>query len=352
MFDIKDYSYELPPNLIAQVPASTRDGSRLLVADRRRGSFSDRHFSELPALLESGDLLIVNNTKVVPARIYGRKESGGRVEVLVLEHPKASGDGATTRLCLLRSSKRPKKGSVIFFDLGFTGQVQELLAANGLARITFRGSLSLDHLLEKVGHMPLPPYIKRRSNDGSTRLDRERYQTVFSSPKGAVAAPTAGLHFTHELLARLKKSDISVAALTLHVGYGTFRPVQTKDIREHRLDEEHYRIGPGTAAAIEQARGRGGRLIAVGTTVVRALESAASPDGSIRVGEGKTDLLITPGFSFKVVEAVITNFHLPKSSLLFLVAAFAGLQFIKEAYAWAIEKEYRFYSYGDAMLIL
>ena len=351
MFDLEDYNYELPQDLIAQVPASKRDHSRLFVMDREKKSFTDNHFFDLPEFLSAGDLIVVNDTRVVPARLYGQKESGGRVEILVLEYPDPTDENPETRLCLLKSSKRPKINSLLFFDPGITGQVKEILD-NGLVRITFDGNRPIDALLDEKGIMPLPPYIKREPDSSFASLDRDRYQTVFSRKKGAVAAPTAGLHFTDDLVSRLKESGISIVSLTLHVGYGTFQPVRTTDVRNHILGEEYYRIEPTAAGAIQQTRKRGGRVIAVGTTVVRALESAVKPDGSVRHGEGKTELLITPGFSFNIVDALITNFHLPKSSLLFLVSAFAGLERVKEAYGRAVEKGYRFYSYGDAMLIV
>jgi S-adenosylmethionine:tRNA ribosyltransferase-isomerase len=351
MFDIEDYNYELPPGLIAQVPKKARDRSRLLVVDPLKKSFEGRHFFELPMLLRPGDLLVVNDTRVVPARLFGRKESGGRVEILVLEHPDSSGENTGTRACLVKSSKRPKNGSRLFFEQGIRGQVREVLE-NGLVRITFTGGMPIDALLEQKGHMPLPPYIKRGKESPHSQVDRERYQTVYSEKKGAVAAPTAGLHFTLDLIERLKQVGVAMTSLTLHVGYGTFRPVRVRDIREHQLGEESYRIKPETAKAIERTRKEGGRVIAVGTTVVRALETASDPDGFIRPGQGKTDLLVIPGYSFKAVDVLITNFHLPKSSLLFLVSAFAGLDLIKDAYRQAIEKRYMFYSYGDAMMIL
>ena len=350
MFDIEDYNYELPPALIAQVPVSRRDHSRLLVVDRSRKSFSDSYFFDLPTLLRPGDLLVVNDTEVVPAKLFGRKESGGRVEILVLEHPASTGEGSTTRSCMLKSSRQPRRGGHLFFNSGVSGQIEEVLD-EGLVRITFTGNQSIDSLLEEKGYMPLPHYIKRPKESDCSRLDRERYQTVFSKSKGAVAAPTAGLHFTGDLIEKLRQAGISIVPLTLHVGYGTFRPVRTGDIREHNLGEEFYHIGPETAEAIKRTRKKGGRAVAVGTTVVRALETAAGPAGSILPGEGKTDLLVTPGDSFNVVDALITNFHLPKSSLLFLVSAFAGLELIRKAYGLAIENGYRFYSYGDAMLI-
>jgi S-adenosylmethionine:tRNA ribosyltransferase-isomerase len=223
---------------------------------------------------------------------------------------------------------------------------------NGLARITFSGDRSVDSLLQKRGRVPLPPYIKRGKGDTYEQLDQERYQTVFANRRGAIAAPTAGLHFTEDLIKDLEAAGISIAPLTLHVGYATFRPVRTKDVRKHRLGEEFYRIESKTAEAIERTKKADKRVVAVGTTVVRALETAASTGASITSVEGVTDLLVTPGFRFRVVDALITNFHLPKSSLLFLVSAFAGLEFIKQSYVLAVQRGYRFYSYGDAMLIL
>ncbi|HOP47163.1 MAG TPA: tRNA preQ1(34) S-adenosylmethionine ribosyltransferase-isomerase QueA [Desulfobacteraceae bacterium] len=351
MFDIDDYDYELPPSLIAQVPASRRDSSRLLVVDRKRGSFSDKHFFDLPNLLLPGDLLIVNDTRVVPARLFGHKESGGQIEILVLEHSDSTEHGQSVRSCLLKSSKPPKIGALLFFEYGISGEIKEVLG-NGIVKILFKGNESIDLILEKKGHMPLPPYIKREGAGHFSRLDKERYQTVFSKERGAVAAPTAGLHFTKRLIKSLKEAGISITSLTLHVGYGTFSPVRTKDVRKHILGEEFFRIEAKTAQAIENAKKNGGRVIAVGTTVVRALETASACDGSIIPCEGRSSLLVTPGFSFKVVDALVTNFHLPRSSLLFLVSAFAGVGFTREAYSWAIKRQYRFYSYGDAMLII
>lgn len=351
MYELEDYNYDLPHELIAQVPASRRDQSRLLVIDRRGRSFSHFHFCDLPALLKRGDLLVINDTKVAPARLFGRKESGGRVEILVLDHPESTGPGSGTRTCLLKSSKRPRNGSLLFFESGVTGQIQEF-RDNGLVSIAFMGPQSIDSLLKEKGQMPLPPYIRRAEGDPLSQLDKERYQTIFSENKGAVAAPTAGLHFTGEVIQDLKEAGISIAPLTLHVGYGTFSPVRTRDIRRHLLGEESYQISQSTAEALERTRKGGGRVVAVGTTVVRTLETALSADGRIISGKGKTELLITPGFVFRAVDALITNFHLPRSSLLFLVSAFAGRDLIMKAYALAIEEGYRFYSYGDAMLIL
>ncbi|MBU2498272.1 MAG: tRNA preQ1(34) S-adenosylmethionine ribosyltransferase-isomerase QueA, partial [Proteobacteria bacterium] len=347
MLSIEDYDYELPEEMIAQFPAPGRDSSRLLFVERSKRSLSDHVFSELPRLLRAGDLLVANNTRVVPARLFGRKDSGGRIEILVLEHPADDERNFSTRWCLLRSSKRPTKGSQLLFEDGFTGLVEDH-GEDGLTRITFQGNGSVDGLIKKKGSMPLPPYIKRGYRDGRSELDRERYQTVFSKEKGAVAAPTAGLHFTRELVETLNQRGISWVELTLHVGHGTFRPVREKDIRQHHLGTEDYFIGPETASAINRSKREGRRVIAVGTTVVRTLETLAGVKGDLAPGGGKTDLLIAPGFEFKVIDGLITNFHLPRSSLLFLVSAFAGIELVREAYRWAIEKAYRFYSYGDA----
>ena len=351
MFDIKDYDYNLPEELIVQVPLEDRDKSRLLVVDRSTGSIKDRRFMDLPELLMPGDLLVVNNTRVVPARLFGRKESGGRIDILVLEHRNEESALPETRWCLLRSSKRPKKGSRLFFEKDCSGIV-ESLGEDGLIQIAFKGPQSIDSLLDAKGTMPLPTYIRRNAKNPLIELYRERYQTVFAKRRGAVAAPTASLHFTSELLSKLEQAGIFVVPVTLHVGHGTFRPVRTRDIRDHQLGFEEYHLDADAAHAIERSKQEGRRVIAVGTTVVRTLESVVGAKGSMTSGKGKTDLLITPGFSFRVVNAMITNFHLPRSSLLFLVSAFAGLELIRRAYQTAIAKAYRFYSYGDAMLIL
>jgi S-adenosylmethionine:tRNA ribosyltransferase-isomerase len=350
MYSLEDYNYDLPEELIAQVPATSRDSSRLLLVERSKKSFSDHHFFDLPRLLDPGDLLVVNNTKVVPSRLFGRKESGGQIEILVLEHPNSNAPRSNTRWCLLRSSKRPKKGSHLLFENNVSATVEDL-RDDGLVQLNFHGISSIDSLLQEKGNMPLPPYIKREKGDLRGSTDRERYQTVFALKNGAVAAPTAGLHFTEELIEGLNQAGYSLVQVTLHVGHGTFRPVKRADIREHRLGEEAFSIDPDAAKAINTAKTEGRRVIAVGTTVVRALETVARRNGEITPGSGKTDLVITPGFSFKMVDGMVTNFHLPRSSLLFLVSAFSGLDLIKNSYQWAIEKKYRFYSYGDAMLI-
>ena len=351
MFHIADYDYVLPEELIAQVPVVNRDQSRLLLVERAKKSFSDNSFSALPGLLKPGDLLVANNTKVVPARIFGRKESGGRVEILVLEHLNSDGPEADTRWCLLKSSKRPKRGSRLVFENDISATVEDL-GDDGRAKIHFHDIPSVDSLLQERGKMPLPPYIRRDKGDHRASMDRERYQTVFALKAGAVAAPTAGLHFTEELITGLTQAGVSLLHVTLHVGHGTFRPVKTKDIRKHVLGEERFSVDPDAAEAINRAKRDGRRVIAVGTTVVRTLESVGGARSEIIPGEGKTDLFITPGFRFNVISGMITNFHLPRSSLLFLVSALAGGDLIKKAYQHAVEEKYRFYSYGDAMLIL
>lgn len=350
MFNIEEYQYDLPKDLIAQVPSSARDGSRLLLVKRLQASYSDHFFFDLPQLLRRGDLLVVNNTKVVPARLFGRKESGGRIEILVLDQGGLGGEGSQTRRCLFRSSKPPQKGMRLLFDKKLVGQVNAL-GENGLVEITFHGN-AIDSHLEKNGTMPLPPYIHRLPQDARGGLDKERYQTIFSREKGAIASPTAGLHFTESLVKSLKKTGIDIVEVTLHVGHGTFRPVRSADIREHNIGEEIFHVSRDTALAVNRAKRGGQRVIAVGTTVVRTLESVASEKGLICHGRGKTSLMITPGYRFRVIDGMITNFHLPGSSLLFLVSALAGLDLIRKAYQWAINKRYRFYSYGDAMLIL
>jgi S-adenosylmethionine:tRNA ribosyltransferase-isomerase len=350
MYNVEDYDYDLPQDLIAQVPSSARDSSRLLVVDRTTSGFSGHHFYDLPSLLKAGDLLVVNNTRVVPARLFGTKESGGQVEALILEHREGA-EKSGTRWCLLKASKRPKIGSRLFFENKVYGIINDL-REDGLTQISFYGPQTIDSLMDEKGIMPLPPYIRREGDDKLSSLDRVRYQTVFAAKRGAVAAPTAGLHFTGESIEQLRGAGIEIAELTLHVGHGTFRPVRVRDIREHSLGEEMYTIEHEAAATINQAKKEKRRVIAVGTTVVRTLESAVNEGGEVAAGQGKTSLLITPGFRFRAIDGIITNFHLPKSSLLFLVSAFGGYDLIKKAYSLAVEKKYHFYSYGDAMMVL
>jgi S-adenosylmethionine:tRNA ribosyltransferase-isomerase len=351
MYSLKEYDYHLPEELIAQEPAPRRDESRLLRLERPTGGLFDHRFSDLPSLLRERDLLVVNDVTVVPARLFGRKETGGRVEILILEHPeKVSKKEPDERWCLIRASKRPKMGSIILLPDGLKGTVTNL-GQEGKVRLRFEGDHTLDYVLKKRGCLPLPPYIKRDGKDRRSEIDKERYQTIFSQFRGAVAAPTAGLHFTQELLDTLHARGVGISSITLKVGHDTFKPVRAEDIREHRLGEEQYSIGHDAADVIQGTKRKGGRVISVGTTVVRALETAFQRRGEIASDSGATDLLIYPGFRFQVIDGLLTNFHLPRSSLLFLVAAFAGYELTMKAYRWAVENRYRFYSYGDAMLI-
>ncbi len=338
-----DFDYDLPGELVAQHPAP-RGESRLLAIDLPRDE-RHRRVRDLPELLAPGDLVVVNDTRVIPARLFARRESGGRVELLLVRRL-AERDWTV----LARPGRRARPGSRLELAPGI--EVEVLGRADG-AQLRVRFSEPIEPHLERLGHVPLPPYIKRPD----AAEDRERYQTVYARRPGAIAAPTAGLHFTHELMAELERRGIGVAELTLHVGIGTFKPVTAELVHEHRMEAERYEIGEAAAAALRAVRERGGRVVAVGTTVVRALESAAraggadpSGRGGVAAGAGETDLFIRPGFEFRVVDLLFTNFHLPRSTLLMLVAAFAGRERVLAAYAEAIEQGYRFYSYGDAML--
>lgn len=353
MYSINDYDYHLPEENIAQQPAAQRDQSRLLVVGRKSGSLHHGYFSDLPDHLSDSDVLVVNNTEVVPARLVGRKESGGRVELLLLDYTPAdlrdAGEAGVEMRCLVKASKRPRIGSRFVFEAGLTAEV---VGIDGMQqRVRFSHEGDFERLLYRIGKVPLPPYI-RRGDAGEGGADRTHYQTIYASQKGAVAAPTAGLHFTENILERLRKKGVKVVEITLHVGYGTFSPVRVSDIRQHTMHAERFCISGQTAAMINQARQSGRRVVAVGTTCVRTLEFASTVDGEVVPGKGSCDLFIYPGYPFKVVDAMVTNFHLPQSTLLMLVAALAGRDTILRAYRTAIEKGYRFYSYGDAMLIL
>ena len=350
-YQLENYSYDLPAGLIAQEPALKRDGSRLLCVKRATGDISDSYFFDLPSLLREGDLLVVNDAKVTPARLYGQKETGGKVEILVLDHSiRPPTNEQETRWCLMKASKRPKIGSTIAFSDGLIAVVKKL-GEHGMVQLRFEGKHNLNYVLKKRGCLPLPPYIKRDNNNRQSDKDRERYQTIFSRFSGAIAAPTAGLHFTHELLGSLRSRGVDIVSITLLVGHDTFKPVRVKDIRDHQLGKEAYFVGHHSASSIDNAKKEGKRVIAVGTTVVRTLETIFKRKGKIVTDSGTTDLLIYPGFKFQVIDTLITNFHLPRSSLYFMVAAFAGLDLTTRAYHWAVESKYRFYSYGDAMLI-
>jgi S-adenosylmethionine:tRNA ribosyltransferase-isomerase len=353
MYSIDDYDYHLPEHLIAQAPLADRDRSRLLVCDKKTGNLRHRRFDALAGLLRAGDVLVVNNTEVIPARLHGRKETGGKVEVLVLAPPDAGpsdGDSMTCR-CLVRASKPSRPGSRLRFSQGLGADVVKSLG-EGMYRLRFTGAATMADLLDRIGEMPLPPYIRRNGDAPVPCDDRTTYQTVYAAEKGAVAAPTAGLHFTPALLDEIRNAGVAIRPITLHVGYGTFLPVRVTDIREHRMHTESFEIPPETARAVNRARTEGRRVVAVGTTCVRTLEFAAAKNGRIAPGRGDCDLFIYPGFPFKAVDAMVTNFHLPRSTLLMLVSAFSERERILAAYAEAVAREYRFFSYGDAMMIV
>lgn len=336
----RDFAYDLPEELIAQAPLAERGASRLLVVDGAAERWRDAMFRELPSLLRPGDLLVLNDTRVIPARAFGRKESGGRLELLVERL-----DGERGLSGQLRVSKPPAPGTRLLFDGGAAATVTGRTGPGGdMYALVFEQPVL--PWLEAAGHMPLPPYI-RRADDA---MDRARYQTVYGREPGAVAAPTAGLHFDAGMLARLAAAGIETATITLHVGAGTFQPVRAEDPREHRLHAERVEVSPAACAAIARARGRGGRVVAVGTTVVRSLETAAA-GGDLAPFSGESELFILPGYRFRVIDALVTNFHLPESSLLMLVCAFGGMETMLAAYRHAVAARYRFFSYGDAMFI-
>lgn len=335
---LEDFDFDLPAELIAQYPSERRGESRLLTLDGRNGTLSDRRFADLPGLIAPSDLLVFNDTRVIKARLLGQKDSGGRVELLVERVLDAH-----HALALLRASHAPSAGSAITVE-GIPIRVLE--RAGEFYRLEFPGPHSVFEILERHGRVPLPPYIDRPDS----AEDESRYQTVYARAPGAVAAPTAGLHFDDAMLGRLHERGVQTAFLTLHVGAGTFQPVRAARVEEHRMHSERFWVSEQTVAAVERARTAGGRIVAVGTTSLRALESAAR-GGRLLAGGGETDLFIVPGFRFQVVDRLLTNFHLPRSTLLMLVGAFAGLDQVLSAYRHAIERRYRFFSYGDAMLI-
>jgi S-adenosylmethionine:tRNA ribosyltransferase-isomerase len=340
--ELSELDYALPPELIAQAPAALRDGSRLLVIDRARGSFEDHVFAELPALLRAGDCLVVNDSRVIPARVLARDGAGRAIEVLFVEPVEPHRWWA-----LVRPGRRCRVG----VELAVGGARLRVVGVNADGvRLVERLDGTIEDAMREHGQPPLPPYIRHFA--APTAEDRERYQNVYAGPPGSVAAPTAGLHFTPRVLDALRGSGVEIVALTLHVGPGTFRPIKTVTVEDHVLPPERIAIPPAAAAAVNRARAEGRRVIAVGTTSTRALETAAGPDGRVRPLEGAAGLYITPGHAFRVVDGLLTNFHLPRSSLLVLAAAFAGRELILKAYDHAIRAGYRFYSYGDATLIL
>ena len=344
------YDYDLPEALIAQHPAERRDHARMLVLDRATGAVEDRHFYDLPGYVRPEDVVVLNDTRVFPARLVGRREPGGGRAELFLVAPAGGGAASGEWFALARPGRRLREGARVRFDAGLAAEVVAALA-DGKRRVRFTSEGPLDAALERVGRMPLPPYIRRDAPDAR---DRERYQTVYARQRGAVAAPTAGLHFTPEVLGALRAQGTGVAFVTLHVGYGTFEPVREeagRDLRAHAVAAELVEVTAAAAETINAARRRGGRVLAVGTTTTRALESAAGADGVVGPFRGETALTVTPGYRFRAVDALLTNFHLPRSSLLVLVSAFAGRERVLAAYRHAVEEGYRFYSYGDCMLI-
>jgi S-adenosylmethionine:tRNA ribosyltransferase-isomerase len=347
--NLADFDFHLPDDLIAQQPSGERGGSRLLTLERATGRVSHRQFSDLPSLLQPGDLLVVNDTRVFPARLIGIRLPGGGAAECFLVRPAPEPD---TWIALVHPGQRLREGSRMRFHGGGTTLHAEVMGRHFHGRRTVRlwteDGASVRDTIEAIGHVPLPPYIKR----ADAPQDRERYQTVYARERGSIAAPTAGLHFTPDLLAALAARGIERATVTLHVGYGTFQPVRVERVEDHQVEAEHFEVPPETAAAVTRAKREGRRIVAVGTTTTRTLESLAMrSDGDLTEGRGETSLFIYPGFEFRVVSGLITNFHLPKSSLLMLVAAFAGRDRVLAAYREAVAHRYRFYSYGDAMLI-
>lgn len=339
---VADFDFYLPPELIAQQPLEPRDSSRLLVVNREKQSLENYHFRDLGTLLRKGDVLVLNNTRVLPARLLGcKKGTQTRIEVLLLQRRERD-----IWEVLVKPGKRLKVGQeVVFSEDLLQGRLLEVLA-NGNRLLQFEYSGIFEEVLDRLGQMPLPPYITAQLED------RERYQTVYARETGSAAAPTAGLHFTPRLLAELQAKGIEIVEILLHVGLGTFRPVKTADIREHIMHAEYYRLQPEAAERINLAKKEGRRVIAVGTTSARTLESIAEPSGLVRSGEGWTDIFIYPGYRFRAIDGLLTNFHFPRSTLVMLVSAFAGSELIRQAYSLAIAERYRFYSFGDAMLIL
>jgi S-adenosylmethionine:tRNA ribosyltransferase-isomerase len=349
---LADFSFDLPAELIAQEPSPERGQSRLLVVDRATGKLDDRQFRDLPSLLRRGDLLVVNNTRVFAARLLGKRlPGGGAAECLLVQRLEATSPNAEVWEALVHPGQRLKEGSRL--ELGTAPHLvhAEITGRffHGRRRVRiWTDGPSIEEAVDHAGHMPLPPYIKRPDAPS----DRERYQTVYARARGSIAAPTAGLHFTPEILAALAAAGIERAAITLHVGYGTFQPIRVERVEDHRMEPERYELSAEAATAINRARSEGRRVIAVGTTTTRTLEAVADAEGRVEPATGSTDLFIAPGHRFRVVSGLITNFHLPQSSLLLLVCAFAGREHTLAAYRHAVEQRYQFYSYGDATLIL
>jgi len=338
---VSEFDFHLPEELIAQEPITPRDMSRLLVLNIEEQRIDHKRFYQLTEVLQEGDLLILNQTKVMPARLMGVKDTGANIELVLLKRTK--GDYWE---CMVRPGKKLQSGAKVFFGDGeLQGEIIDHTDSGGrIVHFTYQGIF--EEVLDRLGEMPLPPYIQKELKD------KDRYQTVYAKEQGSAAAPTAGLHFTEELFEKLKNKGINTAFLTLHIGLGTFRPVKSENVEDHTMHSEYYSISKETAQLINQTKEMGKRVIAVGTTCIRTLETVGDVNGLVQESSGWTDIFIYPGYKFKVVDAVITNFHLPKSSLIMLISAFAGTDFVKEAYRVAVEEKYRFYSFGDAMLII
>ena len=341
MMNVKDFDYELPEELIAQDPLEDRSASRLMVLDRKTGEVEHRHFKDITEYLKPGDCLVINNTKVIPARLFGAKEeTNAKIEVLLLK--RKENDIWET---LVKPGKKAKKGTKIIFGDGLlTGEVVDVVE-EGNRLIQFHYDGIFEEILDQLGQMPLPPYITHQLKD------KNRYQTVYAKYDGSAAAPTAGLHFTKELLEEVRAMGVDIAEVTLHVGLGTFRPVKVENVLEHHMHSEYYMISKEAADKINQAKQSGHRVIAVGTTSTRTLEAAADENGVLHETSGWTDIFIYPGYEFKVIDALITNFHLPQSTQVMLVSALAGREHVLHAYEIAVQEKYRFFSFGDAMLI-
>ncbi len=340
---ISEFDYKLPDELIAQNPLEKREISRMLVIDRGMKTWQDEQFYSFPKFLKKGDVIVLNNTKVFPARLFGKSETGAKVELFLVEEIEKS-----TWQTLARPAKRLKIGKRIDFGEGLTAEVLEK-TSEGRVILKFDSSEDFDEIIDKIGQTPLPPYIKRE--DGDLDEDRGRYQTVYAKERGAIAAPTAGLHFTPDILDEIKSNGVGITEITLHVGYGTFEPVRVEDLSDHQVMAEKFEISEETSEILNEAKAENRRIIAIGTTTTRALETTVAKNNKFISGRQTADLTITPGYKFRAIDGLLTNFHLPKSSLLVLVSTFGGLEFIIKAYEHAVCEKYRFYSYGDCMFI-
>ncbi len=345
MLQLKDFDYDLPKELVAQMPADKREDSRMMILDRQLQTIEHKHFYDIENFLDKNTLLVLNNTKVLPARLFGTKDTGAKIEIFLLKQVKNN-----QWKCLIKPSKRVKQNMIIFISNELSVKIIEKQDDEWLVELIYQGDLY--DTLHKIGNIPLPPYIERKiQSDDIKKFDLERYQTVYAKDEGSVAAPTAGLHFTKEILENLKQKGVEIAYVTLNVGLGTFKPVKCENITEHKMHSEDFEISKETADAINNAKKSGKKIVAVGTTTVRTLETAFQKYGCIKACRDSSELFIYPPYEFKVIDSLLTNFHLPKSTLLMLVSAFAGKDFIFKAYKEAVENRYRFFSYGDCMFI-